>query len=101
MSRHYLTTPMMLGIILAVSAMSPLAGQPQLPPPPPIPPVGSARPPFHLSAATDDWGALATTGPNGFAPAAVRHFYGFDLISNTGAGQIIGIVTAYDDPNAE
>jgi len=96
---------MMLGIILAVSAMSPLAGQPQLPPPPPltppIPPVGSARPPFHLSAATDDWGTLATTGPNGLAPATVRHFYGFDLISNTGAGQIIGIVTAYDDPNAE
>src|SRR5437867_2282275 len=98
MSRQYLTTLVMLGTILAVSAMSPLAGQPPHPPgpplTPPIPPVGSARPPFHVYAPNDAWGALATTGPNGISPAAVRHFYGFDLISNTGAGQIIGIVTA-------
>jgi subtilase family serine protease len=39
--------------------------------------------------------------PNGFTPSQIRHAYGFDQISNQGAGQIIGIVDAYDDPNAE
>ena len=39
--------------------------------------------------------------PNGFSPAQIRHAYGFDQISNQGAGQIIGIVDAYDDANAE
>ncbi|MGC1943195.1 MAG: S53 family peptidase, partial [Candidatus Acidiferrales bacterium] len=38
---------------------------------------------------------------NGFTPAQIRHAYGFDQISNQGAGQIIGIVDAYDHPNAE
>jgi len=35
------------------------------------------------------------------SPSATRHAYGFDLISNQGAGQVIGIVDAYDDPNIE
>ncbi len=39
--------------------------------------------------------------PNGFTPAQIRHAYGFDQIANQGAGQIIGIVDAYDDANAE
>ena len=39
--------------------------------------------------------------PNGFTPAQIRHAYGFDQVVNQGAGQIIGIVDAYDDPNAE
>lgn len=34
-------------------------------------------------------------------PSQVRHAYGFDQISNQGAGQVIGIVDAYDDPNVQ
>jgi subtilase family serine protease len=34
-------------------------------------------------------------------PSATQHAYGFDLISNQGASQTIGIVDAYDDPNIE
>lgn len=34
-------------------------------------------------------------------PSKVRHAYGFDQIANQGAGETIGIVDAYDDPNAE
>src|SRR5712692_4944277 len=59
------------------------------------PPAGYARPPSHLK------GTNATTGPRGMSPSATRHAYGFDLISNQGAGQVIGIVDAYDDPNIE
>jgi subtilase family serine protease len=41
-------------------------------------------------------------GPTyGLFPAVVRHAYGFDLVANQGAGQTIGIVDAYDDPNVE
>ena len=32
-------------------------------------------------------------------PAQARHIYGFDQITNLGAGQTIAIVDAYDDPN--
>src|SRR5712691_3460673 len=59
------------------------------------PPAGYARPPIHLK------GTNATTGPRGMSPSATRHAYGFDLILNQGAGQVIGIVDAYDDPNIE
>ena len=68
--------------------------------PPQRPPEGFARPPFHLKL-DDSLMPLATTGPTGLSPVAVRHFYGFDLIANLGAGQVIGIVTAYDHPNVE
>ncbi len=64
------------------------------------PPQGFARPPFHLKL-NDSLLPLATTGATGLSPAAIRHFYGFDLITNLGAGQVIGIITAYDDPNVE
>src|SRR5438045_1428297 len=61
------------------------------------PPAGYARPPIHLH------GPNATTGPRGLTPSAARHAYGFDASSvpNKGAGQIIGIVDAYDDPNIQ
>src|SRR6266851_996017 len=59
------------------------------------PPAGFARPPIHLR------GANATKGPIGMSPSATRHAYGFDLITNQGAGQTIGIVDAFDDPNIE
>jgi subtilase family serine protease len=59
------------------------------------PPAGYARPPIHLK------GTNATRGPSGMSPSATRHAYGFDQITNQGAGQAIGIVDAYDDPNIE
>ena len=44
---------------------------------------------------------VTSGAPAGFSPAQIRHAYGFDQIANQGASQIIGIVDAYDDPNAE
>jgi len=58
------------------------------------PPIGYARPPFHVKG-------NATSAPTGLSPSQVRHAYGFDQIANQGSGQIIGIVDAYDDPNIE
>jgi subtilase family serine protease len=66
-------------------------------------PVSFMRPhysiytPDHMSAIS------ATSGPptSAFAPAQVRHAYGFDQVTNQGAGQTIGIVDAYDDAKAE
>lgn len=52
-----------------------------------------ARPPIHLRH-------MATTSPTGYSPSQIRHAYGFDTLSNTGSGQIIGIVDAFDDPTA-
>ena len=43
----------------------------------------------------------AQTGPAAYSPAQIRHAYGFDMITNQGAGQTIGIVEAFDDPNIE
>jgi len=41
-------------------------------------------------------------GPTwGLQPGTVRHAYGFDALANQGKGQIIALVDAYDDPNAE
>jgi subtilase family serine protease len=34
-----------------------------------------------------------------YTPGQVRHAYGFDQVANSGAGQTIAIVDAYDDPN--
>lgn len=42
---------------------------------------------------------LATTGPTGYSPAAIRHAYGIDQIKHYGGGQIIAIVDANDDPS--
>jgi len=58
------------------------------------PPIGEARPPIHVKG-------NATAGPTGLSPAQTRHFYGFDQVSNGGAGQTIAIVDAYDDPTIE
>ena len=58
------------------------------------PPAGYARPPIHVRG-------NATKAPTGLSPVQVRHAYGFDLITNQGAGQTIAIVDAYDDPNIE
>ncbi len=58
------------------------------------PPLGYARPPIHVKG-------NATSAPSGLSPQRTRHAYGLDLISNQGAGQTIGIVDAFDDPNIE
>jgi hypothetical protein len=47
---------------------------------------------------------LSSPGPTGYAPAQVRHAYGFDQVAfngvaGDGSGQTIAIVDAYDDPN--
>jgi len=39
--------------------------------------------------------------PTGITPAQMRTAYGFASVANLGAGQVIGIVDAYDDPNIE
>src|SRR5580658_338473 len=38
--------------------------------------------------------------PMAFTPSQIRHAYGFDLVTNQGAGQTIALVDAYDDANA-
>jgi subtilase family serine protease len=66
-------------------------------------PVSFMRPhysiytPDHLSAVS----ASSTPPTSAFVPAQVRHAYGFDQVTNQGAGQTIGIVDAYDDAKAE
>ncbi|HYL82651.1 MAG TPA: S8 family serine peptidase, partial [Candidatus Angelobacter sp.] len=57
-------------------------------------PISFMRAPYTVRAAT-------LNSPYGLTPAQVRHAYGFDLVQNQGAGQVIGIVDAYDDPNIE
>ena len=44
---------------------------------------------------------LPTPPHSALTPAQIRHAYGFDKIANQGQGEVIGIVDAYDDPNAE
>jgi len=62
-------------------------------------PVTFMRPYYSVHTAA---GSSLTTPPStAFTPSQIRHAYGFDQIANEGAGQVIGIVDAYDDPNAE
>src|SRR6266446_9068278 len=44
-------------------------------------------------------GGVTNPTPVGYDPAQIRHAYGFDQLSQVGAGQIIAIVDAFDDPN--
>jgi subtilase family serine protease len=61
-------------------------------------PIAFMRPHYfvHESAGA----SLSTPPTTAFTPAQIRHAYGFDLISNQGAGQTIALVDAYDDANA-
>lgn len=53
-----------------------------------------AFPPIHVHPA-----GAGSTVPTGYSPRQIRHAYGFDQLGpNTGAGQIIAIVDAYDSP---
>lgn len=62
-------------------------------------PLSFMRPHYCIHQAA---GAGLTTPPlSAFQPTQIRHAYGFDLLSNQGAGQIIALVDAYDDPHAE
>jgi subtilase family serine protease len=63
------------------------------------PPISFMRPHYFIHQAS---GAGLTSPPiSAFQPPQIRHAYGFDLVSNQGAGQTIALVDAYDDPNAE
>ncbi len=62
-------------------------------------PIGFMRPHYILHQTSED--NLAAPPTTAFAPVTIRHAYGFDQITNQGAGQTIGIVDAYDDPKAE
>lgn len=66
-------------------------------------PVSFMRPHYLVFTQGPATAAGAPSGPptTAFSPAQIRHAYGFDLVSNQGAGQTIGIVDAYDDPKAE
>ena len=65
-------------------------------------PISFMRP-FYVIHEDQGVKLAGLSGPpsSAFTPAQIRHAYGFDLVSNQGAGQIIGIVDAYDDPSAE
>ena len=54
-----------------------------------------AHRPYHRQPGTD------STTPHGYTPQQMRHAYGVDQIANQGAGQIIGIVDAFDYPSVE
>src|ERR1035437_1710769 len=55
-----------------------------------------AYPPIRIMNPQPD-----TPGPHGLFPAQIKAAYGFNNTPNQGQGQIIGIVDAFDDPNAE
>ena len=62
-------------------------------------PISFLRPYYVIHSVSGD---TATAPPTtAFTPAQIRHAYGFDSVTNQGAGQVIGIVDAYDDPNIE
>lgn len=59
---------------------------------------GTSHPPLRqviLPNATPD------AGPTGIFPGKMRIAYGFSQIARYGGGEVIAIVDAYDDPNAE
>jgi subtilase family serine protease len=54
-----------------------------------------AYPPYQRQPGTD------SKRPTGYTPQQMRHAYGVDQIANEGAGQIIGIVDAFDYASVE
>src|SRR5262247_1359086 len=80
-----LTTIVILCEAFALQAQGPQGGRP---------PVGYARPPFHVRGNAD-------LVPRGLSPASAAKAYGLNGYTNAGAGQIIAIIDAYDHPNIE
>ena len=68
--------------------------------------AGTAAPPFRvkvLGKLSNGQPKLSSTTPSGLPPAAVASVYnlsGLAPVSGAGAGQVIALVDAYDDPNA-
>jgi subtilase family serine protease len=58
--------------------------------------AGFARPPLRVNMDVQE---AAATPP--YSPTQIRHAYGVDLLSVTGAGQKIAIVDAYGDPGIQ
>src|SRR5205814_2311473 len=54
----------------------------------------TARPPLWVRGSVRPTPFLAAS-PGAYSPAQIRHAYGFDQPSRTGAGQVIAIVDAY------
>lgn len=82
-----------IAIIVVIGAMVLSIGAAPVDPPQGPPPGWEAKPPFHVRG-------NASTSPVGYTPAQIRQAYGFDQLANDGAGQIIAIVDAFDDPSA-
>ena len=61
-------------------------------------PIAFMRPHYFVHQASG--ASLSTPPTTAFTPAQIRHAYGFDSITNQGAGQTIALVDAYDDANA-
>src|SRR5208337_5603453 len=59
---------------------------------------GYSHPPLHRIIVPD---ASPDAGPTGIFPGKMKVAYGFNTITKYGGGQVIAIVDAYDDPNAE
>src|SRR5579862_162061 len=57
---------------------------------------GWAHPPLVVGRTTADIANVA-----GFGPGQIRTAYGVSTLSNYGSGQIIALIDAYDNPNAE
>src|ERR1022692_1872213 len=54
-----------------------------------------AQPPIRITSPQPD-----SSSPHGLFPAQIKAAYGLNATPNQGQGQIIGIVDAFDDPNA-
>ncbi|HVN05662.1 MAG TPA: S53 family peptidase [Bryobacteraceae bacterium] len=59
---------------------------------------GVSHPPLHRIIRPN---ATPDAGPTGIFPGKMKVAYGLNNIKNYGKGQVIAIVDAYDDPNAE
>ena len=70
--------------------------------------LASFQPSYATSKPEDSWHAklfshISQVGgtPQGYSPSQIRHAYSVDQTNKDGAGQTIGIISAYSDPNAE
>src|ERR1700723_2743708 len=61
-------------------------------------PIAFMAPHYFIHQA--EGASLSTPPTTAFTPSQIRHAYGFDLVTNQGAGQTIALVDAYDDANA-